>query len=192
MRQLALRSACAIGAILAGLLAPKSLPAQSAADTALLSVPADSLTTCHFESGFAAPSAPPGSRAYTFEAGRPVNVLRDATGRVFFPGMPPREISIVFDSGGNPLMVADMADITQWRQSAVVAYFPMDRPAFGFHQVAEADSAAVMERVKREGLQALQAASREATHLGPQEPLDSAALRRARVLAVHFWPRRCP
>ncbi len=191
MWRLALCGAYAVGAILVNLLAPKCLRAQSEADTALLSMPADSITTCHFESAFAPRSAPPGARAYTFEAGRPVNVLRDATGRVFFPGMAPREISVVFDSGGNPLMLADMADISRWRQSAVVAYFPADRPGFGFHQISEADSAAVMERVKREGLQALQAATREATRAS-REPLDSAALERARLLAVHFWPRRCP
>jgi len=192
MWQLASRSAFTVGAILAQLLGPETVGAQSAADTILLSLPPDSVITCHPESGFAPRSAPPGARAFTFDVGHSVNVLRDATGRVFFPGMPPREISVVFDSAGSPLMLADLADITQWRQGSVVAYFPVDRAAFGFRQIAQTDSAAAMARVKREGLQALQAASREATQIGPQEPLDSVAVQRARLLALHFWARRCP
>jgi len=115
--------------------------------------------TCEEGSDLGGRGAPPGTRAYTFGVGALKGVMRDATGRVFFPGMPPREISVAFDSAGRPVMLVDEADIGQFRKGTAVVYFAVGSRAFGFRQIPQTDSAAVMARVRREGLGALSAAA---------------------------------
>jgi hypothetical protein len=192
MWRLASRSGFIAGAVGLALSAPSRGTAQLPGDSVLLSLPRDSAVTCEGDSDLAGRGAPPGTRAYTFRVGALKDVIRDATGRVFFPGMPPREISVAFDSAGRPVMLVDEADITQWRKGTAVVYFPAGDGAFGFRQIVQTDSAAVMAQVRREGLGALNGAVRQATLMGPQEPLDSLTVERARDLATRLWPKRCP
>ena len=192
MWRLASRSGFIAGAVGLALSVPSPAVAQLPDDSVLLSLPRDSAVTCEVVSDVAGHVAPPGTRAYTFGVGALKDVIRDATGRVFFPGMPPREISVAFDSAGRPVMLVDEADISQWRKGTAVVYFPVGNRAFGFRQIFQTDTAAVMARVRREGLGALNAAVRQATLMGPQEPLDSLTVERARGLAIRLWSKRCP
>ena len=166
--------------------------AQSPADTVLLSLPADSGTTCRQDNSLIPLDAPPGLRAFVFAVGSPSMQLRDATGRLVVAGPPPREVSVAFDSIGVPVLLVDEVEITRWRQGHAVVHFFVGEHGTGYQQIAVADSAAGMARLQREGPGALQDVSRQVTHIGAREPLDSLGLRRARALAQYLWTKRCP
>jgi len=134
--------------------------------------------------------APRGASAYSFSFGVPAAQIRLADGTLIAAGSSPREIDAAFDSLGRIILLRDNIGYGLWRSVTVVASFPRDGPAQGFRMELAADSAALMAVAQREGLQAALAAVPQ-TGRRTQLPLDTADLRRARVLADTLWSRRC-
>ena len=171
----------------AALWLPRQAHAQASADTVLLALPSASALTCESDH-----SAPPGRRAYFFGVGVPSMQMRTSSGQVLIAGPPPRELAAGFDTAGHPSALSDIVRLGLSRQVSASVAFDRDGRATGFRQSITTDTAAVMARVQREGLSALNAAIRENTHMGSAEPLDSLALRTAQTLARYLWGKRCP
>ncbi len=171
----------------AALSLPLPAPAQTAADTALLALPGAAALTCETDS-----SPLLGLRAFLFSVGAPSLQIRDASGQLLAAGPAPREIAAVFDTAGRPALLSDVVRLGVTRQVSVTVHFDRDGNAVGFRQLADTDSAAVMARVQREGLRALDRAIQENTRMRPPEALDALALRRARMLIEWLWGKRCP
>ncbi len=181
------RSVLLRSAACAALSLPPAAPAQTAGDTALLSLPPAAALRCESESGL-----PPGVRGYSFGVGAPSREMRTSSGQRIAAGPPPREIAAVFDTAGRPALLVDIVRHGVARQVAATVRFDSVGTAAGIRQSIDTDSAAVLARVEREGLDVLQAAIRDNTRAGPAEALDPLSLRRARTLADYLWGKRCP
>ena len=173
--------------------AATALPAQSIADSVLLSVPTTNTLRC-VPLPSTADSGPAKSvLAYAFHVGSPAFQMRDRSGTMIASGPSPRIVTVAFDPVGHPVSLSDSV-FRAWRNGAVVVLFSSATKPTGWRQFTTIDSAQAMALAMKLGPARLLEASAEAEKLqltGPRELLDSLGIARARALAAFLWTKTC-